>query len=124
MTRRRLRRRSRPNPKPEHHPRPKPRAKPKPNPDTTPGHEPEPKPKPKPTPKRRPNPNPQPNPNPNEALKADGIPDKIIGEIPASGLIFKDIVKVSRFSDPKVPGVEPNLTPYPGPLSPAPAPPL
>ena len=24
-----------------------------------------------------------------EALKADGIPDKIIGEIPASGLIFK-----------------------------------
>ena len=46
-----------------------------------------------------------------EALKADGIPDKIIGEIPASGLIFKDIVKVSRFSDPKVKGVEPNPNP-------------
>ena len=39
-------------------------------------------------------------------LKANGMPDKIIGEIPASGLIFKDIVKVSRFSDPKVQGVE------------------
>ena len=38
--------------------------------------------------------------------KANGMPDKIIGEIPASGLIFKDIVKVSRFSDPKVQGVE------------------
>ena len=46
-----------------------------------------------------------------EALKADGIPDKIIGEIPASGLIFKDIVKVSRFSDPKVQGVDLNPNP-------------
>jgi len=27
-------------------------------------------------------------------LKSSGMPDKIIGEIPASGLIFKDIVKV------------------------------
>ena len=41
-----------------------------------------------------------------EAFKASAIPDKIIGEIPASGLIFKDIVKISRFSDPKVEGVE------------------
>ena len=41
-----------------------------------------------------------------EAVKGSGMPDKIIGEIPASGLIFKDIVKVSRFSDPKVSGVE------------------
>lgn len=41
-----------------------------------------------------------------EAFKASAVPDSIIGEIPASGLIFKDIVKVSRFSDPKVEGVE------------------
>ena len=41
-----------------------------------------------------------------EVVKSSGMPDKIIGEIPASGLIFKDIVKVSRFSDPKVQGVE------------------
>ena len=41
-----------------------------------------------------------------DSLKpATAIP-KIIGEIPASGLVFKDIVKVSRFSDPKVKGVE------------------
>jgi len=34
-----------------------------------------------------------------------GLPDKTIGEIPASGIIFKDIVKVDRVNDPKVEGV-------------------
>ena len=32
--------------------------------------------------------------------------DKTIAEIPASGIIFKDIVKVDRIKDPKVQGVE------------------
>ena len=31
---------------------------------------------------------------------------KIIGQIPASGIIFKDIVKVERIEDPKVQGIE------------------
>mmetsp|Transcript_19 Transcript_19/g.53 ORF Transcript_19/g.53 Transcript_19/m.53 type:complete len:144 (+) Transcript_19:3-434(+) len=34
------------------------------------------------------------------------LQDKTIGEIPASGIIFKDIVKVDRVSDPKVKGVQ------------------
>lgn len=32
--------------------------------------------------------------------------DKTIGQIPASGIIFKDLVKVDRVSDPKVEGVQ------------------
>ena len=34
------------------------------------------------------------------------VPDRIIGEIPASGLVFRDYLKVSRFDDPKVQGVK------------------
>lgn len=34
------------------------------------------------------------------------VPDRIIGEIPASGLVFRDYLKVSRFDDPKVQGVQ------------------
>lgn len=37
---------------------------------------------------------------------ADDTPATVIGQIPASGIIFKDIVKVERFDDPKVQGVE------------------
>lgn len=31
---------------------------------------------------------------------------KLVGQIPASGIIFKDIVKVERIEDPKVKGIE------------------
>ena len=36
------------------------------------------------------------------AVSDAGFIDKTIGEIPASGIVFKDIVKVDRVSDPKV----------------------
>ena len=37
---------------------------------------------------------------------ADDTAGVIIGQIPASGIIFKDIVKVERIEDPKVKGVD------------------
>ena len=40
------------------------------------------------------------------AALADDTSSKIIGQIPASGIIFKDIVKVERVEDPKVKGIE------------------
>lgn len=42
---------------------------------------------------------------PPQAARAS-LGQKTIGQIPASGIIFKDIVRVERFDDPKVDGVE------------------
>ena len=67
---------------------------------------------PNPTPKPKPKPMPKPKPKPNQAvLKSSGMPDKIIGEIPASGLIFKDIVKVNRPWPKPEPGPKPKPKP-------------
>ena len=41
-----------------------------------------------------------------EAPIADGLADGKIAAIPASGLLFKDILNVNRVRDPKVDGVE------------------
>ena len=48
------------------------------------------------------------------ALADDGI---IIGQIPASGIIFKDIVKVERVADPKVKGVDLYISDFQRPIT-------
>ena len=48
------------------------------------------------------------------ALADDG---KIIGQIPASGIIFKDIVKVERIEDPKVAGIEIYISDFQRPIT-------
>jgi|TARA_B100000524_G_scaffold170809_1_gene87419 catabolite regulation protein CreA len=40
-----------------------------------------------------------------------------VGEIPASGILFKDVIKVMRFKDPKVSGVELFVSEYERPLT-------
>ena len=40
------------------------------------------------------------------AAPADSSNRKTVGQIPASGILFKDIVRVERLDDPKVKGVE------------------
>ena len=42
---------------------------------------------------------------------------KTVAEIPASGLIFKDVIKVQRFSDPKVQGVQLYLSDFQRPVT-------
>jgi len=48
---------------------------------------------------------------------AEDYPDKTVGEIAASGLIFKDVIKVQRFSDPKVQGVSLYVSDFQRPLT-------
>lgn len=43
---------------------------------------------------------------PPQAALAEDSAGTVIGQIPASGIIFKDIVKVERIDDPKVEGIE------------------
>lgn len=45
-------------------------------------------------------------PSPLVASASQEFEKNTIGEIPASGIIFKDLVKVIRLSDPKVQGVQ------------------
>jgi CreA protein len=42
---------------------------------------------------------------------------KIVGQIPASGIVFKDIVKVERFEDPKVTGIELYISDFQRPIT-------
>lgn len=42
---------------------------------------------------------------------------RTIGEIPASGLIFKDTIKIQAFKDPKVEGVELYITDFERPIT-------
>ena len=51
-------------------------------------------------------------------LKASGDNEAVtIGQIPASGIIFKDIVKVERVEDPKVKGVELYISDFQRPIT-------
>jgi len=48
---------------------------------------------------------------------AGAADESTIAEVPASGLLFKDIIRVDRFSDPKVKGVEIYVADFQRPLT-------
>mmetsp|Transcript_27336 Transcript_27336/g.42718 ORF Transcript_27336/g.42718 Transcript_27336/m.42718 type:complete len:217 (+) Transcript_27336:20-670(+) len=50
-------------------------------------------------------------------LSASAYQDRVVGEIPASGLVFKDTIKVTAFKDPKVEGVELYITDFERPVT-------
>ncbi len=51
------------------------------------------------------------------AHASEELSERTIGEIPASGIIFKDIVKIERVNDPKVKGVELYVSDFQRPLT-------
>merc|ERR1712070_497881 len=57
------------------------------------------------------------SPAPEAALPPLSSFEKTVGEIPASGILFKDVIKVMRFKDPKVSGVELFVSEYERPLT-------